>query len=218
MRLLYWLCLLGGLGCVLAACGAAPAVATIPPEEFKLVLQDKFDSEDKGWDKFIEDGKGQAGYDENQYRIQVTASNTHIWANPKNSSPPSDVHISVDARKEDGDTNNLYGVICRYQDEKNFYFFVISSDGYFGVGKVKDGQYQLINRRDYPPSSAILTEHQTNKIYVECVGQDLRLYVNNQFVDEQTDDELKTGNVGLIAGTLGGGTVIVFDNFEVRGP
>lgn len=221
MRRLVWLCLIGGLSGILAACNAAPAPAESPAAQYKSILLDTFENKNNQWNEYTDDVLGAAGYTEKgQYRIKVLKTDTHLWANPLNAQISSlgDVTVSVDARLADDGSNNLFGVMCRYINNESFYFFVISSDGYYGIGKVIEGKYQLINRNDYPPSSAIRKEYQDNHILAECVGSQLRLYVNEQLVDQQTDTDLTLGSVGLIAGSLGGATVIDFDNFEVRGP
>jgi hypothetical protein len=60
-----------------------------------------------------------------------------------------DVRIEVDAVKMAGPDLNDIGVICRYKDPSNFYFFSVSSDGYYGVSKVINGQEQWIGM-EYP--------------------------------------------------------------------
>lgn len=221
MRKLVWMCLICALSIVLAACSAAPAPVDSPAAQFKPILLETFANKTNYWDEYKADGLGEVGYtEEGKYRIQVLKTDAFLWANPlkQQTSALSDVAVSVNASLVDDGSNNLYGVICRYTDKKNFYFFVISSDGYFGIGKVIDGQYQLINRNDYPPSSAIREQYQANQIRAECVGSQLSLYVNEQLVDQQTDTALTSGSVGLIAGSVSGVTVIDFDDFEVRGP
>lgn len=222
MRLVTWLCLIGGLGCVLAACGSAPVATGTPAAQFKQILFDSFENNINSWNVFTVEGMGEGGYDEKgqQYRIKVTKTNAHVWSNPTIplTAQLKDVTVSVEAENASNVSNNLFGVICRYKNEKNFYFLMISSDGYFGIGKVIEGQYQLINRNDYPPSSVIDQKQKTQRIRAECVGTQLSLYVDDQLVDRQTDADLIQGGVGLIAATLGGETVIDFDNFEVKGP
>jgi hypothetical protein len=219
MRLRNWLGLLFGLGWMLTACGSAPETAA-PAVEFESILLENFDNENNFWQKIDVDKKGEAGYAGGKYRMQATESNTFLFAFPVTPATNSlrDVSVLVEAELDDGaSSNNLYGVICRYINRENFYFLVISSDGYFGIGKVIDGMYQLINRSDYPPSEVILTGEKTNRIRADCVGSTLTLYVNDQWVDSQDDTDLITGKVGLITGTLEGQTTILFDAFEIRG-
>jgi hypothetical protein len=220
MRLRTWLGLFIGLGWILSACGSAPEPTATPSAEFQPILLENFDDNNNHWQIFNVEGKGVASLSGSKYQMQANTSNTFLFAYPITPATTSlgDVSVLVEAEKESGESNNLHGVICRYKNQENFYFFVISSDGYFGIGKVIEGKYQLINRTDYPPSEAILTGEKTNRIRADCVGSALTLYVNEQWVDSQEDTDLTGGKVGLIAGTLGGVTTIDFDAFEVRGP
>jgi hypothetical protein len=59
----------------------------------------------------------------------------------------------------------------------------------------------------------------TNHIRFDCIGPTLTLFVNGTQVDQQTDSEYTTGNVGLVAGSFTtAGTDILFDNFIVYKP
>lgn len=218
MRLRNWFGLLIGLGWMLTACGRAPETPP-PAAEFETIMLENFDNENNLWQEIDVDKKGEAGYAGGKYRMQATETNTFLFSYPVTPATNSlrDISLQVEAEFDEGATNNLYGVICRYLNQENFYFLMISSDGYFGIGKVIDGKYQLINRSDYPPSDAIITGEKTNRIRADCVGSTLTLYVNGQWVDSQEDTDLKTGKVGLITGTLGGQTTILFDAFEIRG-
>jgi hypothetical protein len=165
------------------------------------------------------EGEGITDYADNNYEIRVDTANTDVWANPEGQSF-TDVRVEVKAQKVTGGTdNNDFGVVCRYKDESNFYFFIISSDGYYGIGKVKDGTQELIGMDSMLPSDKINLSDATNEIRGDCIGSTLTLYVNGQQVDSQTDTDFTDGNVGLIAGTFEETyTDILFDDFVVRKP
>jgi hypothetical protein len=70
-----------------------------------------------------------------------------------------------------------------------------------------------------PPSDAINQGAATNHIRADCVGSTLTLYANGTQIDQQTDTDFSTGDVGLLAGTYTQtGTDILFDNFVVMKP
>ena len=140
------------------------------------------------------------------------------WANP-DSNVFSDVSIEVDATKNSGPDDNDFGVICRYQAVDQFYYAVISSDGFYGITKVSTDTTNLLGATELQPSDAINQGTASNHIRFDCQGDVLTLYVNGQQVDQQTDSEYTSGNVGLIAGTYDTpGTDILFDNFSVYQP
>ena len=162
---------------------------------------------------------GITDYFDEGYRIFVNRADYYLWSNPKDQSF-TDVRIEVDASKISGPDFNEIGVICRYTDSKNFYFFAISSDGYYRVSKFIDGNEQWIGM-DQPQfdDANIHTGAATNHIQTVCNQQKLSLSVNGKHLIEVTDADLSEGNVGLIAGTWDNpGTDILFDNFKVLKP
>lgn len=181
-----------------------------------VLFQDDFSDPLSGWDR-IEEAEGVTDYYDGKYRIYVGATNTDVWANP--GLEFTDSFIEVEAMKAGGDNNNDFGVICRYQDGENFYFFVISSDGYYGIGKLSGGAQMLIGTQSMPPSEVILQGEGTNHIRAGCVGSTLTLIVNGETLAEYEDTEFTSGDVGLLAGSfINPGTEIYFDNFQVLHP
>jgi hypothetical protein len=151
------------------------------------------------------------------YRIYVNTTNTDVWSNPGLNF--SDTSIQVDASKVGGVDNNDFGIICRYRDAENFYFFVISSDGYYGIGKMVNGQHKLIGVNAMPPSEKVAQGNVTNHLRADCVGNRLTFYVNGSMLADEQDTEFTSGDVGLMAGTFETpGTDIYFDNFVVSKP
>ncbi|MCK4900962.1 MAG: hypothetical protein KAS38_19435 [Anaerolineales bacterium] len=181
-----------------------------------ILFQDDFSDPSSGWDQVnVEDGL--TDYIDGAYRIYVNAINTDIWSNP--GLDFTDTQIEVEATKVGGDDNNDFGVICRYQDLNNFYFLIISSDGYYGVGKVVDGDQQLIGDESMPPSEIIKQADATNIIRADCVGNKLSIHVNGVKLAEYEDTDFTSGDVGLLAGSFENpGTDIHFENFKVFKP
>ena len=111
------------------------------------------------------------------------------------------------------------GLICRLKDDKNFYFGVISADGFYGIGKRKEGVTSLLSGTEMKPSSAILTDSQINRIRFDCNGSNLSLYVENTKLASVNDTEFTVGDVGILAGSFDQpGADIYFDNFVVYKP
>jgi hypothetical protein len=131
----------------------------------------------------------------------------------------TDVSIDVDAGKDTGPDDNDFGVLCRYQDTENFYFLIISSDGYYGIGKVQNGEQVLLEPPNMYHTEAIFPGNQVNHIRAECSGTRLALTVNGVFLAEATDSTFPEGDVGLIVGSFDDpGVDIWFDNFLVAVP
>jgi len=181
-----------------------------------VLFQDDFSDTSSGWDQ-ISTADGSTDYEDGHYRIFISTDNMDIWANPGLNF--TDVVVEVDATKAGGPDDNDFGVICRYQNIENFYFFITSSDGYFVIGKVVDGEQQLIEAEQMNPSDAINQGASTNHIQADCIGSRLVLRVNGTEIAKVQDVTFSNGDVGLIAGTFSEvGTDIHFDNFVVTKP
>jgi hypothetical protein len=151
------------------------------------------------------------------YRILVNEANVDIWSRP--GLKFGDVQIEVDAFKVGGDRDNRFGVICRAVDDDSFYTFIISSDGFYGIGMINDDAYQLIGMDALQPSDAIQLGSAMNHIRADCVGDTLTLFVNGVQLAQVKDSTFSSGDVGLIAGSYETpGTDIRFDDFIVYEP
>ena len=182
-----------------------------------VLFSDDFTDTSRKWDQ-SSDATHTTGYYNSSYRITVNEVSSNIWANPDSESF-TDTRIEVDATKNSGPEDNLYGVICRYTGVDQFYYAVISSDGYYAISKMTSSGVKQIGHDKMLQSDKITQGGATNHIRFDCVGSTLALYVNSKQVDLQKDSDYSTGNVGLIAGTFTNrGTDILFDNFYVYKP
>jgi hypothetical protein len=198
------------IGC--ANCSILPP----PVREPDVLFQDDFSTPAGGWSR-IRDTSGVTDYDQEGYRIQVLQPNTEFWSHPGLS--VNDVSIEVETRTLGGPHENLFGLICRYQDEQNFYFFLIGDDGFFVVGKYKSGEQSFIGMETFGFHPALQESQTVNHMRVECITNDLTLYVNETQIVSVQDDDFLDGDVGLIAGTFEiPGTDVLFDNFVVYKP
>lgn len=206
---------------VTLACGISPVVTPAGEggggQQSNILFSDDFSSTNSGWDRVQEDDVV-TDYANGGYRIYVNEVNYDMWANPSKSFP-GDVRIEVDATKSGGPDDNDFGLICRYQDVDNFYFFMISSDGYAAIGKYEGGSQQFISSDNMQKVDGITPGAATNHIRADCIGSELKLYVNGNLVATATDSSFTSGDVGLMAGTFDtAGTDILFDNFYVYKP
>lgn len=105
------------------------------------------------------------------------------------------------------------------QNEKNYYAFVISSDGYAGIIRVQEGVYELINSDTMEFAGSINQGKSINYLVATCQGNQLFFDINgvNQFSIK--DDRFASGDVGLIAGSFDEpGVDIFFDSLTVFQP
>jgi hypothetical protein len=197
------------------ACSFASLTETLVPSG-NVLYQDIFSNPESGWGELTTPA-GTAGYVNGAYRFVVNQPNVNLWSHP--GMEFTNLHEEVSLMTAAGPQENRMGLVCRLQDDKNFYFFVISADGYFGIGKVKDGQTSLLTGDQMQRSDAILTGTQINRVRADCLGNALILYVNGTMVATTTDADFVSGDVGLLGGTFDQpGAEIYFDNFVVYKP
>jgi len=183
----------------------------------KVLFFDNFSDTSKKWDQ-VTSSSGSTDYYTGTYRILVDIIDAKAWAHPGGESF-SDARIEVNARKNGGPDNNDFGILCRYLDADRFYYAVISSDGYYAIMKMTSNGSMPIGETSMLETDRILKGAVTNHIRFDCVGSTLTLFVNGNQVDQQTDADYTTGNVGLLAGTFDTpGTDVLFDNFYVYKP
>lgn len=201
-----------------SACGwmISPRSALQNSPQGTVLFQDDFSRSTSGWFSDRKQG-GETAYQGGVYRVYVEQPFTDITAIPGLSF--KDISLDVQAWKSAGPDDNVFGVLCRYQDAQNYYFFLISSDGFYGLGKVYAGQRIFLDPTDMHPSPAILSGNQTNHIHVECRDDRLSLTVNNTLLAETHDGSLSEGDIGFLAGSLEEpGVEIHFDNLLVKTP
>jgi hypothetical protein len=182
----------------------------------EVLFQDDFSLTSSGWDRY-QDDIYRADYQDGEYRIEIFSPETIAWSLPKLSF--QDVWISVEAVRVKGPEDNAFGVICRYENPSNFIFFLISSDGYAGIGRYINGEKTLLSDESLLPTDAVRSGGEGNFIQAECIGDRLTLFVNNSRVAEAVVESIRSGDVGLIAGTYADPDVeIRFDNFSTVQP
>jgi len=202
------------------ACNFTNPVTT----DTNILYQDDFSDPSSGWARST-DADGITDYDDGAYRIRVDTigpddSGMDMWAYA-GVDLEGDVRIEVDVTKIGGPVENDMGVLCRYSqkdDAHNFYYFLITSDGYAAIFKMKDSTPNMISGEEWQPSNAI-NATVANHLRADCIGNELTLYVNDQEVLTATDSEFTGGDIGLIAGTFEEpGVDIRFDNLMVTKP
>jgi hypothetical protein len=189
----------------------SPTAAPSPTPTPNIVFQDDFEAT-RGWYTF-ESERFQMKYQRGGYVIynnvlgaEVTSIRTQNHA---------DAHIEVDAARLSGPQNAFFGLVCRYQDDANYYALVIGSDGFHGIALMKGGVLAFISP-PANPTSAIKGGFAENRISATCHSHNFTLFVNGEKLLQVKDTTFSTGYVGLIVGTTSAaGVEVVFDNFQV---
>ena len=198
---------------LLSAC-AAPTAATPRAPSGEVLFQDEFENNTTGWDRLANDG-GIMDYDGGGYRILVRQPKLNFWSTPEKNF--GDVRVEADVTKLNGPGENRTGLMCRYQNG-DYYFFIISNDGFYGVGKFIGGQTLLLGQTEML-SSEFIQPGSVNHLRADCIGNTLTFYVNFNQVAVVQDADFPSGDVGLVAGAFSEpGVDVLFDHFVVMQP
>jgi hypothetical protein len=153
------------------------------------------------------------------FQLSHSSSNSsYIWA--QDGEAEQNVSIEVQAEPQNDYANNLYGVMCRVNEEGAGYAFLISSDGFGAIART-DGK-SLSFMQDWIESDAIKKGQSANTIRAVCIEDYLALYVNDEFVaDVENDRYPDAGQGGLIGGVFvesgdeAGEIILSFDDLTV---
>lgn len=183
-----------------------------------VLFQDDFSDTGSGW-YTSSDSDGLMDYSNGVFDMQVYTSDLLLFTTA-NQNLQSDVVIDVDTFKAGGPDDNAFGVICRYVDPDNFYFFIISSDGYAGVAKYENNELYVITESGQMDYTEVITQGaSSNHITASCIGSTLTLTVNGTQLYSITDTSFSRGDVGFVAKSFSiGGVDINFDNLVVTKP
>ena len=212
--------LLASPACQLPAPLSPPMPTAAPASPGSLLFEDDFSNRQAGWES-RSGVEGVMDYDAGGYRMLVNGQQMNIWSTPRRDL--ADVRLEVDEGKLGGPDENRVGLICRYSGD-SFYFFVISHDGFYGMGLFSGngdgaGQMDLIGQSEMQYSDMINRGTNVNHLRADCAGSTLTLYVNGEQVAQAQDARLTHGDVGLLAGTFTQpGVDVIFDNFVAMQP
>ena len=209
MKFLYLLALF-----FLSACASVPVppVSTANPGD--VLYEEQFEDNTTGWARIAND-HGIMDYDGGGYRILVREPGLNVWSTSEQNF--GNVRVEADVIRLNGPDENRMGLLCRYRDG-DYYFFMITNDGYYGIGKFIGGMTLLLGQSEMQTSDAIQTGTM-NHLRADCIGDKLTFYINFTEVASATDSDFPSGDVGVLAGAFSeAGVDVLFDNFVVLQP
>ncbi len=196
------------------ACSSPTVPAAPASKPGDILYQEEFEKNTTGWDRVSNDN-GIMDYDSGGYRILIKQPEFNLWSTPEKDF--GDVRVEADVFRLNGPTENRQGLMCRYQ-HGDYYFFIISNDGYYAIGKFIGGQTLLLGQTAMQPSEFIQKEA-VNHLRADCTGNSLTFYINYDQVASAQDTDFKNGDVGLLAGAFSqAGVDVLFDHFTVIQP
>ena len=206
------------LSTLLAGCQLEKLTADTLPwiRDEKVLFRDDFTYQTGGW-RTYNDSLSFAGYQSGGFRLWTNAPHYQFWSVPGLNF--NNAMIYTRAIKLDGPDDNMFGILCRYQDAANYYALVIGSDGYYGIFKMVSGQQSLISQMHMDFSELINRGDDENELIALCQDDQLTLVVNEIPLLQVEDSTFGYGDVGLVVGNFADpGVDILFDDFIVIKP
>jgi len=213
----------------------------IPSEPGAVLYAATFDAFLDDWDLY--EGRLSAQVENGMLVLEAGAENSL----PFSAAAPyfGDFDLTVQAQALDGPLNNGFGVVFRLRDPRNYYLFLVSSDGYYRVVREVDGVQRELST--WIPSPLVSQGiGALNHLRVTAIGDAFRFFVNgqplalcipadaahystyNELTGECQDGTMATtlvdssigaGRLGVIVMTLDEpGVRVAFDNLVVYGP
>ena len=198
----------------LSAC--APSLPAVLPiaSPGDVLYQEDFEDNTTGWAR-ISNENGIMDYDSGGCRMLVRQPKLNMWSTSEQNF--GDVRIEADVIKLNGPDENRMGLMCRYQGG-DYYFFIISNDGYYTIGKFMGGLTLLLGQSEMQASETI-QKGASNHLRADCIGNTLTFYINYAQVAAAQDTDLPNGDVGVLAGAFDeAGVDVLFDQFVVIQP
>lgn len=175
-------------------------------------IEDDFSEQTGLWGTHY-DGTTASYYKAGRYHVSVNEADLIAWEAGDLSG--EDFVLAVDMSHYDGPLDNQGGILFRYVDEDNFYYFAVSSDGYYLLDKLIDDEWESLI--GWTESDAINTgERSTNRLGLMVEDDRITLLTNDEVLAEIEDDSFDAGAIALTAGTSDEFEVdLAFDDFEL---
>ncbi len=168
------------VGAVFASRALADWRFVVPDAPGTLLYATGFDSPDLNGDWEQAQGRLSAQITDGVMRLDVGAANEGVFA-------PlrwyfTDFDLRTQATAVEGPENNSYGVLFRQRDLNNYYYFLISSDGYYTVHRVTNGVGKQLSAwiQSEIIDIGIGTPY---RLRVTGRGSEFQFYINDQLVE-----------------------------------
>ena len=182
----------------------------------EVLFEDDFSKSGSGFET-ISNVYELKAYSPDGYMISINQANSRAISTTNLNYTNSE--ISVKTKKILGPSDSQLGLVCRYQDKYNFYAFTISSDGYAGIIRMKEGQKELLNSETLIWVENINLADGENHLSALCDSDKLTFTVNGELVLTAEDDSFVNGDAGFFVETFDlAKTTVLFTEFVIRKP
>ncbi|MCL4832201.1 MAG: hypothetical protein KJZ86_07155 [Caldilineaceae bacterium] len=175
--------------------------------ESATLLQDDFAQPVLGLAPEVMTAEWSMGYVGDLYQIRITQPGVLAWTTLGQIDLGAyryDSSLMLTGSSGDNSAWGYAGLIVRYQNDQNFYLFVVDGRGKYQVQAQEQGSWRTL--QPWSDSPALATVGGENLLAVEDDGQSLYFYAGGELLYRTADLRLPVGDVGLLAGSRSQGT------------
>ena len=176
---------------------ALQALATNAAGEWQEIFSEPFDNNDNNWYVDTQDdaySKITFEIKNGTYRWDALAHQGFIYSVPLSARFVDDFSLSLEVGLGDHTGSNDYRIVFRQDFSGNFYYFGVDTDQMYSLFRYYNGEWSALIDRT---STILMRRDQPNKLTVIAEGDHFMLFINEQFVAEEYDDQIKRGTTGL---------------------
>jgi hypothetical protein len=180
------------------------------------VIRDDFSDPSTGWTR-RDSGARTADYVDGTYVLSAdNDADQYVGSEARYEARDfADTRFEVEATKLSGPEGSPIGLSCRQfndGDHRGIYFADVDAEGEARLGMYADGDQTIFSKVE----RSGLWRDGTNGLRLDCVGHELRFFVNGEEVLSAEDSRLDRGMVGVRAGgTSSGVTRVAFDDAAI---
>lgn len=204
------------LACSVTGDSGGPTSTPAPTVEPTVYEQD-FSSSDNGWGEG-EDDTGSLYVTDGKYSFKIKEENWLTWGN-LDVQTYSNIRIEVEVENQSPTDQPTFGIMCHYQDEGNFYYAGVGTDGYYAIIKSENGEDTFLSDptdNQWKQTSRINVGDKKFNLVMECADGRITLTANGQRIDSVEDSTFERGQIGLFVWTFDEPEAVVhFDNVKV---
>lgn len=181
-----------------------------------VLLQENFADAQKSVLRIYEDDEVRYAIERERYLIEIKQPEVTAWSLVEGEY--TNVAIQVEVQSTRSTAATAGGIVFRCRDDANFYLYAVSSEGFYRLELLEDGEW--IALIDWTPSEAIVVPtagypNVANLLRVEVVDTQIALLVNGILLEKTIDSTFAAGAAGLAAMTFDGGGRVTFDDFVI---
>ena len=148
--------------------------------------------------------------------LNITLKQADRWALTFAGRRVADFYAEISATAAGCGADDSYGLLYRFVDASNFYYFGLGCGARYRVRRYQAGEWKELI--DWTPAAAILAgDAEENRLAVRALGGRFYFFANDEYLGEATDNSFAEGHFGVFAqSSAAGGLAARFDNLQVR--